>query len=222
MKFLIILCVVGVAFALPEDACQRKCSEVCTSRYPTPQEVPETAEGLKNVCGYFSDIMPCIKEFVDKCGTLNADLFRGYVLDESIGNIIETTKAVCRPGSKIHKVIVEKLSCLKEVSEGEAQYCQQKEANTLRLLREHLGSEDLSPFRHVKKCLFPALSMNCYVGEIYRKCGSDAKDASLEFLEKFKILTNDCRKTLHPEFLMLLDLVKMLTKEEIYVRKFFE
>ncbi|GIY49159.1 hypothetical protein CDAR_437021 [Caerostris darwini] len=221
MKVLVLLCIVGAAYALPDDVCKRKTSEVCLSEYPSPLEVPSTEEGLKDVCGYFSDIMPCIKEFVDKCGTLNADLFRGEVLDDNIGNIIETTNAVCERGSRMHKVIVKNLPCIKEATE-ENSYCNQKHMNTLKLLREHLGSQELLPFQHVTRCLPAVLSNNCYVGQLYKNCGSDVKDEALVFLIKMKMLTSNCPKTLHPEFLILIELIERLTKEEVYVKSIFQ
>ncbi|GIY60192.1 hypothetical protein CEXT_248941 [Caerostris extrusa] len=52
MKVLVFLCIVGAAYALPDDVCIRSASEVCKSEYPQPRGMPRTEEELKNVCGY--------------------------------------------------------------------------------------------------------------------------------------------------------------------------
>ncbi|GIY60190.1 hypothetical protein CEXT_248931 [Caerostris extrusa] len=165
--------------------------------------------------------MLCIKEFVDKCGTLNADLFRDLVLADKIENVIEVTKVLCKKDSETYRVVVKHLPCIREVTD-EFNYCSLKRNNTIKLLQEHLGSREMMPFQHVTRCLPTVLNSNCYVGRFDKKCGSDLKDVALAAIDKMDMLTFDCPKTLHPEFLILLELVEKLTKEKIYVKSTFQ
>ncbi|GIY49155.1 hypothetical protein CDAR_437001 [Caerostris darwini] len=219
MKLLVFFCIVGAAFSLPDDVCNRSMSEVCTSEYPTPKGFPETVEDYNNICRYFSDKVSCFKEYLDKCGTSEEGMSR------TIGILLEIIKDFCRRDSKNYRVIVSNWSCINGILKGSSEYCSLKETNTIKLLKDHLGSQEMIPFNHVTECLPDVLNTNCFVDQWYKKCGSDVKDAAVEFLDTmFSIKWYKCHlpKTLHPEFVTLLEFIEKLTKEEIYLKKLFQ
>ncbi|GIY60194.1 hypothetical protein CEXT_248951 [Caerostris extrusa] len=181
-----------LTFSLPDDVCNRKASEVCTSEYQN-----------------FGIILKLQKD---------TSIYAGI------------TQISCRAPRNSLTMIVNNWSSIVGIANDEEfkEYCSLKQTNTIKLLKDHLGSEEMIPFHHVTGCLNEVLEVNCFADQYYKKCGSDLKDAANEilgevktFISRFKLFDNFCPKTLHPEFLTLLELIEKLTKEEIYFKIYF-
>ncbi|GIY60196.1 hypothetical protein CEXT_248961 [Caerostris extrusa] len=202
----IFICLSWYAFKILDDACNRRLSEVCTSEYPSPMSFPETVEELNNMCGYVSDIAPCFKEYIDKCGTSEADINR------SNGIVLEILTYFCRKDSKRY---VENYRGML-IIESEIFGNERADFQTKFTIGLFFGGGNLE-----------FLTTTALLINGIQKCGSDVKDAAVDIFDKTNMMISieflKCYlpKTLYPEFVTLLEFIEKLTKEEIYLKKYF-
>ncbi|XP_055949812.1 uncharacterized protein LOC129984066 [Argiope bruennichi] len=214
--FLIIL---GLCNGAYSSLCRRKASEACLLGEEDFQVIPRNENELKDLCNFAKTTLQCAVDFVDKCGKRNFDLFHfNYA---KVGKLMDATVDICLPTSELHSRVVQILSCAKGILQNDEELCQERSREAIISLEKVLGDNKAEKRRLHQQhdCLLPVLSANCFLVQITSKCGSEARDTAVDVMEKTGLLDSVCREHNREDALQLLEIVRFLTKEEIYVKQ---
>ncbi|GIX97301.1 hypothetical protein CDAR_427191 [Caerostris darwini] len=200
-------------------AADAKCSEDPTSQcYPDRgdvDDIPGNSEELRELCSYLRNMVSCLESVKEDCGLDKYDQQR---LD-MFGDFVRST---CQEGSRLNTQIADNLPCLKEVIEHDAVFCSRVRRNSMRALKDHLegkeSSMDEKELDTLYDCLFTTLKANCFLSQVSNKCGNEAKEASLEVMDRIGTLTDGCPASIRVEIEEMLEILEMGILEDIYVK----
>ncbi|CAL1297013.1 unnamed protein product [Larinioides sclopetarius] len=200
------------------DICKERVSTACLISSSRPS-FPETEEELDSVCLTVQRQLQCIRNYAETCGIEGLDIAEGNEIEV----YSEVLAEVCRKDTQLHSNVVQNLPCLKDIFQHVRQQCQGFTRNAINHLYEqvvNLGNEN-SDDNHVYgvfDCLYVAVKAHCFVTQTVEKCGSRAKDAVLEIMEKAKLVEEECPDSVQKEVLELLNVLALATEEEVHVK----
>ncbi|XP_055949811.1 uncharacterized protein LOC129984065 [Argiope bruennichi] len=198
------------------DICNERVSSVCLSSSSRPS-FPETEEELEKVCQILLTAFRCVRNYAERCEIETAEV-------KEIETFSEALTEICREDTLLHSNVVQNLPCLKDIFQHAEQQCQGFTRNAINHLYEQVmnagnANGDENHVYRVFDCLFVSIQAHCFVTQTVEKCGSRAKDAVLEIMEKSRLVDEECPGSVQKEVLELLNVLALATEEEVHVKR---
>ncbi|GIX97318.1 uncharacterized protein CDAR_427281 [Caerostris darwini] len=202
-----------------DDKCSDEPIGQCFPDRGDVDDIPGNAEELRQLCSYLRTSVRCVEGVKEECGLDNYDQQRMDLLGDFV-------RATCQEGSRLNTQISDNMPCLKEVIDNDSQLCSSLTRNSMRALKDHLeskkASRDEEEIETLYDCLFSSLQANCFLAQVSNKCGNEAKEASLELMDRTGILKDQCPASMRVEIEEMLEILAMGIQEDIYVKDLFD
>ncbi|GIY33410.1 uncharacterized protein CEXT_524191 [Caerostris extrusa] len=201
------------------NVCRRPASVVCFSEADQLEKFPINEKELDQTCSVIRTTFECLQDYAEKCGLENVNVLQ--TSGGKLRNYAAIAMMICRKGTLLHSNVVRSLPCLKEIVEQGGQQCREYTRNAFNHLYEHVQRNSDENNNVIFDCLFPAIEANCLVTQTSNRCGSAAKDAVLEIMDMAEVL-QECPAELRSKVLDLMEILSLITEEEVYVRGLLE
>ncbi|GIY13012.1 uncharacterized protein CEXT_520241 [Caerostris extrusa] len=198
-----------------DDKCSGEPIHQCFPDRSDADDIPGSAEELRQLCSYLRNTLRCLEGLKEDCGFDRRDQQGMDLVGDFVG-------ATCQEGSRLHTQIADNMACLKEVIEHDGEFCGSVIRNSMSALKDHLedkeSSRDEEELDTLHDCLFIALQANCFLAQVTNKCGNEAKEASLDVIDRTGILKDECPANISVEIEEMLEILAMGMQEDIYVK----
>ncbi|GIX97304.1 uncharacterized protein CDAR_427211 [Caerostris darwini] len=205
------------------QTCIEKLRYACRNIRMLPDELPGTEAELQQACSELETIKRCLMKRLKRCGSNNYDDLE--IARSDLPGMINTLTEICQEDTYLHESYVQHMACIKRFmsTNSDKEICHDYIINVMDYLRGPLQRKQLQDdeeYRYnISRCLFPLMSMNCYITHISSSCEYGAGKMTLELIQRAATLDEQCPASVRIDAIDLLNAFESATEEEVYVKR---
>ncbi|CAL1301235.1 unnamed protein product [Larinioides sclopetarius] len=176
--------------ALAEVDCSKSAYDGCVT--PTLfTYIPTDLSEFNRLCPQLPAFQRCLKDFQDECGSESSSVFKS---EEEYNGKYGAYNEVCESGTFLNRVATENLRCFNQTFQTTS--CPEKVKSVTGPFRSPPQADKDYTLPIEIMCLQDILESNCMAADFGKNCGSEASEATLQFLRRIFYVYNTCGKNI--------------------------